>query len=85
VFIGIPETAFYPGAMYLLSRWYTKKVSLLFSGTRISDLYNLNRNNLNRNFHFGLQFFILVFSSLMHLVRRVGTGENLCGVDCYCS
>ena len=26
VFIGLPEAAFYPGAMYLLSRWYTKKV-----------------------------------------------------------
>ena len=24
--IGIPEAAFYPGVMYLLSRWYTKKV-----------------------------------------------------------
>ena len=35
VFIGIPETAFYPGAMYLLSRWYTKKVSFLSSETWI--------------------------------------------------
>jgi hypothetical protein len=26
VFIGLPEAAFYPGAIYLLSRWYTKKV-----------------------------------------------------------
>ncbi|KAF7365916.1 Tartrate transporter [Mycena venus] len=25
VFIGLPEAAFYPGAIYLLSRWYTKK------------------------------------------------------------
>ncbi|KAF9243120.1 major facilitator superfamily domain-containing protein [Melanogaster broomeanus] len=25
LFIGLPEAAFYPGAMYLLSRWYTKK------------------------------------------------------------
>ncbi|KAG9312026.1 major facilitator superfamily domain-containing protein [Chiua virens] len=25
VFIGIPEAAFYPGCIYLLSRWYTKK------------------------------------------------------------
>ncbi|KAH7904471.1 major facilitator superfamily domain-containing protein, partial [Hygrophoropsis aurantiaca] len=25
VFIGLPEAAFYPGSMYLLSRWYTKK------------------------------------------------------------
>jgi len=37
VFIGIPETAFYPGAMYLLSRWYTKKVSFLSSETWILD------------------------------------------------
>jgi MFS family permease len=28
VFIGLPEAAFYPGAIYLLSRWYTKKVSI---------------------------------------------------------
>ncbi|KAG5652132.1 hypothetical protein H0H81_006208 [Sphagnurus paluster] len=26
IFIGLPEAAFYPGAVYLLSRWYTKKV-----------------------------------------------------------
>ncbi|KIJ51016.1 hypothetical protein M422DRAFT_776904 [Sphaerobolus stellatus SS14] len=25
VFIGLPEAAFYPGAIYLLSRWYTRK------------------------------------------------------------
>jgi len=25
VFIGLPEAAFYPGCMYLLSRWYTRK------------------------------------------------------------
>ncbi|KAH8115403.1 MFS general substrate transporter [Phellopilus nigrolimitatus] len=25
VFIGLPEAAFYPGAVYLLSRWYTRK------------------------------------------------------------
>ncbi|KAG1740864.1 major facilitator superfamily domain-containing protein, partial [Suillus paluster] len=25
VFIGLPEAAFYPGVMYLLSRWYTSK------------------------------------------------------------
>jgi len=25
VFIGLPEAAFYPGSIYLLSRWYTKK------------------------------------------------------------
>ncbi|KAG2122956.1 major facilitator superfamily domain-containing protein [Suillus cothurnatus] len=25
VFIGLPEAAFYPGIMFLLSRWYTKK------------------------------------------------------------
>ena len=26
IFVGIPEAAFYPGAIYLLSRWYTRKV-----------------------------------------------------------
>jgi len=26
VCLGLPEAAFYPGAMFLLSRWYTKKV-----------------------------------------------------------
>ncbi|KAK7691721.1 hypothetical protein QCA50_005121 [Cerrena zonata] len=25
VFVGLPEAAFYPGAIYLLSRWYTRK------------------------------------------------------------
>ncbi|KAG1851285.1 major facilitator superfamily domain-containing protein [Suillus subalutaceus] len=25
IFIGLPEAAFYPGIMYLLSRWYTRK------------------------------------------------------------
>ena len=25
--LGIPEAAFYPGAIYLLSRWYTRKVT----------------------------------------------------------
>ncbi|KAH8115418.1 MFS general substrate transporter [Phellopilus nigrolimitatus] len=34
VFIGLPEAAFYPGAIYLLSRWYTRKARLLiFSGS----------------------------------------------------
>lgn len=28
VFIGLPEAAFYPGAIFLLSRWYTKKVGV---------------------------------------------------------
>jgi hypothetical protein len=26
VLLGVPEAAFYPGATYLLSRWYTRKV-----------------------------------------------------------
>lgn len=29
IFIGIPESAFYPGAIYLLSRWYTRKACIL--------------------------------------------------------
>ncbi|EKM53442.1 uncharacterized protein PHACADRAFT_211138 [Phanerochaete carnosa HHB-10118-sp] len=29
IFIGLPESAFYPGAIYLLSRWYTRKACIL--------------------------------------------------------
>ncbi|KAI5120276.1 hypothetical protein M0805_005333 [Coniferiporia weirii] len=44
VFIGFPEAAFYPGAMYLLSRWYTRKelafrASILFAGLLISNAF----------------------------------------------
>ncbi|CAK5270548.1 unnamed protein product [Mycena citricolor] len=38
VSLGIPESAFYPGAVYLLSRWYTKK-ELAF---RVALLYGAN-------------------------------------------
>jgi len=31
VFIGLPEAAFYPGAIFLLSRWYTKKVIVVYT------------------------------------------------------
>jgi MFS family permease len=31
VFIGLPEAAFYPGAIFLLSRWYTKKVIIEYT------------------------------------------------------
>jgi len=27
---GFPQAAFYPGIMFLLSRWYTKKVNIMF-------------------------------------------------------
>ncbi|KAE9390978.1 MFS general substrate transporter, partial [Gymnopus androsaceus JB14] len=42
--IGIPESAFYPGAIYLLSRWYTKKElafrsAILYGGLLISNAF----------------------------------------------
>ncbi|KAG5732000.1 hypothetical protein E4T56_gene18263 [Termitomyces sp. T112] len=44
MFIGLPESAFYPGASYLLSRWYTKKelafrLAILYSGLLISNAF----------------------------------------------
>ncbi|KAF9029761.1 major facilitator superfamily domain-containing protein [Rhodocollybia butyracea] len=44
VLIGIPECAFYPGTVYLLSRWYTKKElafrsAILFGGLLISNAF----------------------------------------------
>ncbi|KZT23600.1 MFS general substrate transporter [Neolentinus lepideus HHB14362 ss-1] len=44
VFIGLPEAAFYPGAMYLLSCWYTKKElsfrgAILYAGLLISNAF----------------------------------------------
>ncbi|KJA20089.1 hypothetical protein HYPSUDRAFT_204133 [Hypholoma sublateritium FD-334 SS-4] len=44
VFIGLPEAAFYPGAIYLLSRWYTKKElafrsAFLYAGLLISNAF----------------------------------------------
>ncbi|KAF9063519.1 major facilitator superfamily domain-containing protein [Rhodocollybia butyracea] len=44
ILIGIPECAFYPGAIYLLSRWYTKKElgfrsAILFGGLLISTAF----------------------------------------------
>ncbi|KAF8158961.1 major facilitator superfamily domain-containing protein [Mycena galopus ATCC 62051] len=43
-FIGLPEAAFYPGAIYLLSRWYTKKElafrsAILYSGLLTSNAF----------------------------------------------
>ncbi|KAJ6585110.1 major facilitator superfamily domain-containing protein [Mycena capillaripes] len=43
-FIGLPEAAFYPGAIYLLSRWYTKKElafrsAILYSGLLVSNAF----------------------------------------------
>ncbi|KAI0036163.1 MFS general substrate transporter [Vararia minispora EC-137] len=43
-FIGIPEAAFYPGAIYLLSRWYTRKElalrsAILYGGLLISNAF----------------------------------------------
>ncbi|KAJ7364887.1 MFS general substrate transporter [Mycena albidolilacea] len=44
IFIGLPEAAFYPGAMYLLSRWYTKKElafrsAILYTGLLLSNAF----------------------------------------------
>jgi len=44
IFIGLPEAAFYPGAIYLLSRWYTKKElafrsAILYTGLLISNAF----------------------------------------------
>ncbi|RPD58876.1 MFS general substrate transporter [Lentinus tigrinus ALCF2SS1-7] len=44
IFIGIPEAAFYPGGVYLLSRWYTKKElafrsAIFYSGLMISSAF----------------------------------------------
>ncbi|KAF8218614.1 MFS general substrate transporter [Tricholoma matsutake] len=44
VFIGLPEAAFYPGSVYLLSRWYTKKElafrsAILYVGLLISNAF----------------------------------------------
>ncbi|KAH0829189.1 major facilitator superfamily domain-containing protein [Lanmaoa asiatica] len=44
VFIGVPEAAFYPGSMYLLSRWYTKKElalrsAIFYVGLLISNAF----------------------------------------------
>ncbi|EPT00458.1 hypothetical protein FOMPIDRAFT_1030504 [Fomitopsis schrenkii] len=42
--IGFPEAAFYPGAMYLLSRWYTRKElafrsAVIYGGLLISNAF----------------------------------------------
>ncbi|KAI0741190.1 MFS general substrate transporter [Earliella scabrosa] len=44
VFVGLPEAAFYPGAIYLLSRWYTRKelafrCAILYAGLMISNAF----------------------------------------------
>ncbi|KAJ7798206.1 major facilitator superfamily domain-containing protein [Mycena olivaceomarginata] len=43
-FIGLPEASFYPGAVYLLSCWYTKKElairsAVLFAGVDIANAF----------------------------------------------
>jgi len=42
--IGFPEAAFYPGAMYLMSRWYTRKElafrgAIIYGGLLISNAF----------------------------------------------
>ncbi|KAJ7064314.1 MFS general substrate transporter [Mycena amicta] len=44
LFLGLPEAAFYPGGVYLLSRWYTRKElafrgAILYSGLLISNAF----------------------------------------------
>ncbi|TFL07873.1 MFS general substrate transporter [Pterulicium gracile] len=44
IFIGLPEAAFYPGAMYLLSRWYTRRElalrsAILYCGLLLSNAF----------------------------------------------
>ncbi|KAJ8079919.1 hypothetical protein PM082_016744 [Marasmius tenuissimus] len=44
LFIGLPEAAFYPGVIYLLSRWYTKKElalrsSIFYAGLLASNAF----------------------------------------------
>ncbi|KAH7904472.1 major facilitator superfamily domain-containing protein [Hygrophoropsis aurantiaca] len=44
VFIGLPEAAFYPGAIFLLSRWYTRKElafrsAILYAGLLVSNAF----------------------------------------------
>ncbi|KAG6819336.1 hypothetical protein H0H93_012813 [Arthromyces matolae] len=49
VFIGLPEAAFYPGTVYLLSRWYTKKElafrsAILYGGLLMSNAFGAPHN-----------------------------------------
>ncbi|KAI0767021.1 MFS general substrate transporter [Fomes fomentarius] len=44
VFVGLPEAAFYPGAVYLLSRWYTRRElafrsAIIYGGLLISNAF----------------------------------------------
>lgn len=44
IFVGLPEAAFYPGAIYLLSRWYTRRElafrsAILYGGLLISNAF----------------------------------------------
>ncbi|KAI0753050.1 MFS general substrate transporter [Daedaleopsis nitida] len=44
VFVGLPEAAFYPGAIFLLSRWYTRqelafRSAILYGGLLISNAF----------------------------------------------
>ncbi|KAJ6543605.1 MFS general substrate transporter [Mycena vulgaris] len=46
LFIGLPEASFYPGAVYLLSCWYTKKelafrTAILFSGIDVANAFGV--------------------------------------------
>ncbi|KAH9942232.1 MFS general substrate transporter [Epithele typhae] len=44
IFVGIPEAAFYPGAIFLLSRWYTRRElafrsAILYAGLLVSNAF----------------------------------------------
>ncbi|KAI0709648.1 MFS general substrate transporter [Cerioporus squamosus] len=44
IFVGLPEAAFYPGGVYLLSRWYTRKElsfrsAIFYAGLMISNAF----------------------------------------------
>lgn len=64
IFIGLPESAFYPGAIYLLSRWYTKKV--FANGVCKFDFLSLD---VPRNWRFGPPFCMLGYSFRTLLAR----------------
>lgn len=60
---GPEQAAFYPGAIYLLSRWYTRKAS----GTCAVTGGDLTLFLMIRNLLFGLHSYMADFSPRMHL------------------
>ena len=62
VFIGLPEAAFYPGAIFLLSRWYTRKVTAY-----TPPVFTLLTSAILRNWPSVLLFYTRVCSFRTHL------------------